>query len=161
MSKTLITFYSKTGNVRLLAKKAAQLLEADVEELVDLSKWTGIDGFVRRAHRAIVRGGTSLSATQYDPKNYEKILVFSPLWGPTVCPAIRTYLKQNKDFIQELNLVVLGAFSDGSGAKVEAESMGYRLNGFLALLDKGQTGKDTGELQGENLTKLTEFIERL
>ena len=161
MSKTLIVYYSKSGNVRLLANKASQLLEADVEELIDNTKWTGIDGFFRRAHRAMVKGETKLSDTKYSPKDYEKILVLSPLWGPTVCPAIRTYLKRYKDSINELNLVVLGAFSNGSGAKEEAESIGYTLNSFMALLDKGQTGKKTGELQSENLTKLTDFIAQL
>jgi len=159
MSKNLIVYYSKTGNVRLLAQTAAQLLDADVEELIDKSKWTGVDGFVRRAHRAMVKGDTALNPTRYAPNNYEQILVFSPLWGPTVCPAVRTYLKQQKDLIDELNLVVLGAFSDGSGAKKEAEDMGFRLNSFLALLDKGQMGKETGELQGKNLIKLKEFVE--
>lgn len=159
MSKTLIVFYSLTGNVKLLAKAAAQLIEADIEELVDNSKWTGPDGFIRRARRASKRGDTTLGATKYDPKDYEKNLVLSPLWGPTICPAIRTYLKQQKDSINELSLVVLGGWSDSSGAKEEVASMGFKLNGVLGLLDKGQTGKETGKLQGENLTKLKEFID--
>ena len=162
MGKTLIVYYSKTGNVRLLATKAAQLVEAaDVEDLVDQSKWTGFDGFIRRAHHAVVRGDTKLKDVRFDPKNYERVIVFSPLWGPTVCPAIRTYLKRYKDVISALNLVVLGAFSDGSGARMETEGMGFTINGFLALLDKGQTGKETGELQGDNLTKLIGFIETI
>ena len=161
MNKTLIVFYSKTGNVKLLALKASQLLEADVEALVDQTKWTGFDGFIRRAHRAVIKGETKLGAMQYDPNNYEKVLIFSPLWGPTICPAIRTYLNQYIPTDKEISLVVLGAFSDGSGAKEEAEKMGYKLGGFLALLDKGQTGKENGELQGENSVKLKEFIEGL
>ena len=161
MSNILVVFFSKTGNVRLLANKAVQLLDADVEELIDKSKWTGIDGFFRRARRAMVRGGTTLSDTRYDATDYDKLLVFSPLWGPTICPAVRTYLSQNKANIRELSLVVLGRFSDGSGAKEEVEGMGYALSHFMALLDKGQTGKETGELQGDNLIKLTEFIARI
>jgi flavodoxin len=160
MSKVLIVYYSKTGNVRLLAKKAAQLLNADVEELIDKTEWTGIDGFFRRAHRAIIRGYTTLEATKYNPKSYEKILVLSPLWGPTIAPAVRTYLKQNKESISALSLIVLGMYSNSSEAKKEVESKGFKLNGVLGLLDKGQTGKETGELQGENLTKLKEFVER-
>ena len=161
MSNALVIYFSKTGNVKLLANKAVQLLSADVEELIDKSKWTGIDGFVRRAHRAMVKGDTILNDTKYNANDYDTVLVFSPLWGPTVCPAVRTYLKQNKNNISKLNLVVLGGFSDGSGAKEEIESMGFSLNSFMALLDKGQTGKETGELQGDNLAKLTEFITRL
>ncbi|MBE5986305.1 hypothetical protein BXY41_106168 [Lacrimispora xylanisolvens] len=161
MSKTLIVFYSRTGNVRLLAQKAAQLLSADVEELKDHSEWSGSIGFVRRFHRALIKGDTTLSATTYDPKSYNKILVFTPNWGPALAPAVRTYLKQNKDSIPELSLVVLGAFSDASGAKEEVAAMGFKLNNVLGLLDKGQTGKETGELQGENLTKLQEFIESI
>ncbi len=161
MSKTLIIFYSRTGNVKLLAQKAAQLLSADVEELNDNSKWSGIVGGARRFQRALTKGDTTLSATKYDPKEYNKILVFTPNWGPALAPAVRTYLKQNKDAISELSLVVLGAFSDASGAKEEVAAMGFKLNNVLGLLDKGQTGKETGELQGENLTKLQEFIKSI
>ena len=70
-------------------------------------------------------------------------------------------MKQNKDSIPELSLVVLGAFSDASGAREEVAAMGFKLNNVLGLLDKGQTGKETGELQGENLIKLQEFIESI
>lgn len=62
---------------------------------------------------------------------------------------------------KRLSLVVLGAFSDASGAKEEVAAMSFKLNNVLGLLDKGQTGKETGELQGENLTKLQEFIESI
>lgn len=62
---------------------------------------------------------------------------------------------------KRLSLVVLGAFSDASGAKEEVAAMSFKLNNVLGLLYKGQTGKETGELQGENLTKLQEFIESI
>jgi flavodoxin len=159
MSSVLVVFFSKTGNVKLLAKKAVEMLGADEEELVDQTKWTNIDGFFRRARRSIIKGDTVLDAARYDPEDYEKIVLFSPYWGPNICPAIRTYLKQNKDSIREFSLVMLGAFTTDPGkVRNEVESMGFKLNGLLSLLDKGQTGKETGELQGENLSKLTEFV---
>ncbi len=160
MRKVLIVFYSKTGNVRLLVQKAAQLLDADIEELIDQSKWTGVDGFFRRAHRSIVKGDTTLSVTRYNPKDYEKILVFSPLWAATIAPAVRTYLKQNADSIHELSLVALGGFSDSSGAEKEVEGMGFKLKGVLGLLDSGQRGQDINTFEGDNVVKLEEFIKR-
>ena len=162
MGKALVVYYSMTGNVKLLAKKAAVLLGADLEELIDQSKWTGMNGFFRRAHRAIIKGVTTLNTTKYNPKDYEQVLVFSPHWGQYVCPAVRTYLKQNKDSLQELSLVMLGSFTkNAEGAKKEIESLGFRLTSVLNLLDKGQTWTKTGELQGENLTKLIDFIDKI
>ena len=162
MNSVLVVYFSKTGNVKLLAKKTAEMLGADIEELIDQSKWTNIDGFFRRARRSIIKGDTVLDAVKYNPKDYEKILVLSPYWGSNICPAIRTYLKQNKDYIRELSLVMLGAFTTDPGkVKKEVESMGFKLNGLLSLLDKGQTGKETGELQGDNLFKLSEFVEQI
>ena len=162
MNTVLVVYFSKTGNVKLLARKAVELLNADVEELIDNTKWTGADGFFRRARRSINKGDTVIDPVKYNPKDYEKILVFSPYWGPNICPAVRTYLKQNKDFIQELSFVMLGAFTTDSGkVKTEVESMGFKLNSLLSLLDKGQSGKGTGELQGENLLRLREFVEQI
>ena len=162
MNTVLVVYFSKTGNVRLLANKAVEMLSADTEELIDQSKWTSIDGFFRRAHRSIIKGDTTLNSVKYNPNDYEKILVFSPYWGPNICPAVRTYLKQNKDSIRELNLVMLGAFTTDPGkVKNEIESMGFKLNGLLSLLDKGQSGKETGELKGDNLLLLSEFVEQI
>ncbi len=61
MKSTLVVFYSKTGHVKQLAQKTAELLDADMEELIDHTKWTGIDGFFRRASRATGRGMTEIS----------------------------------------------------------------------------------------------------
>jgi hypothetical protein len=153
VSKTLIIFYSKTGHVKLLAQKAAELLDADMEELIDHSRWTGIDGFFRRARRAIKRGTTELDATRYDPKNYNKIVVLSPIWASTITPAVRTYLKDHNTSIRELSLIVMGGFTDDpSISKEEVDSMGFKLNGILGLLEKNKS---------DNLIKLKEFIEKI
>lgn len=155
MKKALVVFYSRTGKVRQIASKAAEFLEADLEELVDHSKWTGPDGFFRSVKAARAKGGTTLSAPRFDPKDYEKVFVFSPVWVETIAPAIRTYLRQHKDSLSELNLIVIGKFSNTSGSVKEVtEDMGFKLKRALGLLDKGWKHLD------ENIPRLKELTER-
>lgn len=156
--KTLVVFYSMTGLVKQLALKTAELLNADVEELIDHSKWTGTVGFLNRASRAIMKGTTKISPTKYNPRDYDRIVMVSPIWAATIAPAPRTYLKENQSAIRELSLIVLGGFSDSSGSRKEAESMGFKLNGILGLLTENYRSKDAKQSLGNYLPKLEEFI---
>ena len=44
--KTLVVYYSLTGNTRLIAEAAARELGAEIEELRELKRRAGIKGFV-------------------------------------------------------------------------------------------------------------------
>jgi flavodoxin len=159
--KTLVVFYSMTGVVKQLAVKTAELLNADVEELIDHAKWTGAGGFLNRASRAVMKGTTKISPIKHNPKDYDRIVLVSPIWAATIAPAPRTYLKENQAAIRELSLIVLGRSSDSSGSKKEVEGMGFKLNGILGLLTENDRSKDAKESLGNYLPKLNEFVSRI
>lgn len=93
--KTLIVYYSRTGNARFVAETIAVEMGADVEEIIDQKKRSGILGFIRGGSDARSGKGTEIAPTQKSPADYDLIIFGSPIWASNPTPAITTYLRKN------------------------------------------------------------------
>jgi flavodoxin len=93
--KTLIVYYSRTGNARFVAETMATEMGADVEEIIDQRKRSGILGFLRGGSDARNGKETEIAPTKKAPADYDLIIVGSPIWASRPTPAITTYLKKN------------------------------------------------------------------
>jgi flavodoxin len=91
--RSLVVFYSRTGNSKFVAEKVASELNADTEEIVDLKKRRGWLGFIRAEYDATRGKETNIEKKQKSPKDYDLIVVGTPVWNSRLTPAIRTYLK--------------------------------------------------------------------
>ncbi|ASJ11291.1 flavodoxin [Thermococcus sp. P6] len=98
--KILVVFYSRTGNTRKAAKIMAEVLNADVDEVIDKKNRRGILGFLRAGYDA-TRGKTTEIEFQRDPSDYDLVVIGSPTWNSRVTPAIRTYLMKNGEKIKK------------------------------------------------------------
>ena len=95
--QSLVVYYSRTGNAKFVAEKIAAELKADTEEVIDLKNRRGWFGFIRGGYDATRNKETKIEKTQKLPKDYDLIVVGTPVWNSRVTPAIRTYLK-GQDF---------------------------------------------------------------
>ncbi len=93
--KSLVVFYSRTGNACFVAQTIAAQVNADVEEVIDLKKRAGVLGFLSGGRDA--RGGkeTEIAPTQRSPADYDLVIIGTPIWAGSPTPAIATYLKKN------------------------------------------------------------------
>ena len=73
MRKTLVVYYSKTGNTRTVAQAIAGKLSCDLDEITE--------------------GG----AAQRDPSAYDLVVVGTPVNGFNTSIPIQGYLKENRD----------------------------------------------------------------
>ena len=76
--KTLVVYYSRTGNTKKIAEEIAQKLGADTEELIDQKNLTEIDTLIK------------------NPDDYDVVIIGTPIWAGGITPAIRTYLSIHK-----------------------------------------------------------------
>lgn len=90
--KTLVVYYSRTGNTRRVARRIAEDLDADREQIEDTKNRDGIMGFLKGGKDSLFRNQTELGELTKDPGDYDLVLVGTPVWAGTVCPAIRTWL---------------------------------------------------------------------
>jgi flavodoxin len=93
--KTLIVYYTRTGNARFVAETIAATIGADVEEVVDLKKRSGSLGFLSGGKDATQGKETQIGETKRSPKDYELIILGTPVWASAPTPAIRTYINHN------------------------------------------------------------------
>ena len=93
--KTLVVYYSRTGNTKFVAEKVTSELKADIEEVVDLKKRNGRFGFLKAGYDATRGNETKIGETQKLLGEYDLIVIGTPVWNSRPASAIRTYLKRN------------------------------------------------------------------
>jgi flavodoxin len=94
--KTLILYYSKTGNTRAACESLQKALDADLTEIKDLnnrhSRWGGITGMLI----TLLGWHTDIEPEYIDMNPYSRIIVASPIWAARFTPAIRTFVETNR-----------------------------------------------------------------
>ncbi len=93
--KSLIVFYTRTGNARFVAETIAAQIGADIEEVIDLKKRSGVLGYLRGGGDARRGKETDIGTTKRSPSDYDLIIIGTPIWAGRPTPAITTYLKKN------------------------------------------------------------------
>lgn len=96
-NKTLIVYFSYTGNTKKIAEKIKEYLKCDILELQTIKPYS-------TDYQTVVdeeQNNESLSKTpkikdiNINLNNYDVIILGTPVWWYTIAPAIRTFLKQN------------------------------------------------------------------
>ena len=93
--KSLIVYYSRTGNARYVAQTISSQIGAEIEEVIDLKKRGGVLGFLSGGKDARNGKETEISPSTKSPADYDLIVVGTPIWAGKPTPAIVTYLKKN------------------------------------------------------------------
>jgi flavodoxin len=93
--KSLVVYYTRSGNSRFVAQTIAAEVGADVEEIVDLKKRSGVFGYLSGGSDARRGKETEIAPTTKSPADYDLIIFGSPIWAGRPAPAITTYLKKN------------------------------------------------------------------
>lgn len=95
--KRLVVFYSRSGVTKKIAQKISKRLKADIEEIIDLKDRSGAIGYLKAGRDATLKKLTKIKSTKKSPKNYDIVIIGTPVWAWTISPAIRTYIETNKD----------------------------------------------------------------
>jgi flavodoxin len=90
--KSLVVYYSRTGNAKYVAETVAAELGSDIEEVVDLKKRDGKLGWMSAGREASAGKCAQIAPTKKDPKDYDLIIIGTPVWAWSPSCAIRTYL---------------------------------------------------------------------
>jgi flavodoxin len=91
--KTLVVYYSKSGNTRRVAEEIARALGGEAEELIEIgAKRTGILGFLFAGRDGMRGRASQIEAPRKRPTDYDVLFIGSPVWGGNVVPAVRSYM---------------------------------------------------------------------
>jgi flavodoxin len=93
--KTLVIYYTRTGNAKFIAETIAAELGADIEEVIDLKNRQGRLNYLPAGRDAMQGKETEIAQTKRTPTDYDLIIIGQPVWAGSPTPAIRTYLNKN------------------------------------------------------------------
>ena len=93
--KSLVVYYTRTGNARFVAETIAAEIGSDVEEVVDMKKRSGVLGYLSGGKDARQGKETQIAPSKKSPADYDLIIVGTPIWAARPTPAVTTYLKKN------------------------------------------------------------------
>jgi len=146
--RSLVVFYSRTGTTKKVAEAVAAKLDCDIEEIIDTRSKRGLLGFLRSGLEATLKKLTTIEGIKNDPASYDVVIIGTPVWNGTMSSAIRTYLSQHKEDLQNVAFFCTQG-SSGDNAFKEMESLcGKKPLALLRLTSKEvEKGEDTGKIE--------------
>ncbi len=90
--KSLVVYYSRTGNAKFVAETIAAEMGSDIEEIVDLKNRQGKLGWMSAGRDATGGKDTKIAPTTKAPADYDLVIVGTPIWAWRPSAAIRTYM---------------------------------------------------------------------
>ena len=93
--KTLVIYYSRSGNTRMVARRIADALGAQIEELTDLVDRKGILGYLRSGREAFLGRRVKLNTIANDLSSYDLVIIGTPVWNASLSSPIRTFLQDH------------------------------------------------------------------
>jgi len=91
-NKTVILYYSRTGDTRVVAGAIRDALDGDLQEIKDLKDRSGLKGFWQGMKDVTDKVKAEIKPETLDLDAYDLIVICSPVWGMQFTPAITTFM---------------------------------------------------------------------
>ena len=104
--KTLVVYYSVSGNVKKAAESYAQRYGGDLLELKCLTSYRGIIGGLRGVISVIAKSNPVNEPITVDLENYDKVVVCGAVWGGSIASPVRTFLLEYGDRLKEVEYII-------------------------------------------------------
>lgn len=150
--KTLIVFFSLTGNTRKIAQAISDELNGTLEEIQDTRNRNGIAGYLLSIMEAIFKKRSKIQEVKHDPSAYDLVIIGTPVWAFNISSPVRTYLEQKK---KSINAAAFFVTCTASGGKKVLQDMtnlyGKKASALLEI-------KEEDIKSGKYLEKVKQFM---
>jgi flavodoxin len=120
--KTLVVYYSLTGNTKYLAGLLKQKFKADVEELFGPYK-NKLNAYTSGCKDVIFKKLIEIGEQKKNPENYNLICIATPVWAFNLTAPVRSYMvKHSKQLAGKK--VMLFCTNEGTEGKTLKEMEG-------------------------------------
>lgn len=109
--KTLVVYFSWSGNTKRIADKIAAQTGADITRIETVVPYTGSQSEVSSQGKKEVDAGykPEIKPLAYNPADYERIVIGTPTWWYTMAPAVLTFFSQTNLSGKEVVLFMTNA----------------------------------------------------
>jgi len=163
MGKTLILYYSRTGNTKMCCEALQKELGADLLEIKDLKNRAGGWGFFTGALGSMFNVHTNIDPLNPDLSSYKNIIIASPIWTGTLSTAIRTLIDKNRfDNKQVVMFTTTNAAEKEKyieKSKARAANNGAQVVGYYQVVVKREVeGKKVDKPKQEIIEDTLKFV---
>lgn len=152
--KNLIVYYSRTGNAEVIATSLKKELDCDCEMIIDNVNRKGIIGYIKSGYEASKKKCPPIAGLKHDIKEYNSVIIVTPIWAGTMVSPMRTFIKDNIKNIKNLSIIVTSAGDDCRIAKDLIESFKREIK-TLKIIPQRKVKN------GEYKIELTKFIKEM
>jgi flavodoxin len=155
--KTLVVYYSNEGNTEAAAMRIAKELSADVVRLIPEKEIPekGIRKFFLGGMKATFGWGTKLKKYDLKMDEYGQVILGTPVWASSPCPAVNRFLKDIRDTGKITSVFTCSASGDNEKCVKILKRKIPGLKQHVSLYDR-----KFPEHAGENDSGLKGFIEK-
>lgn len=111
MTSSIVVYYTRTGNTRVLARCIADVTGAELEELRPASYRRGLRGWISAVSEAVTGRLPRLLQPPEDIGHYDIVYIGGPIWMGRYAPAVRAYARR---FLPEARRVAFFATQGGT-----------------------------------------------
>jgi flavodoxin len=130
--KTLIVYYSRTGNTKIACEVLQKELNCDIVEIKDLKNREGGWGFFTAALGSMFNTHTKIDPEHIDLAPYGAVIIGSPVWAGRPAAAIRTFIAQNRFGDKKVVMFTTTNVFENKGSQSRTENMVVRSGGRVA-----------------------------
>jgi len=110
--RILVVYFSRSGSTARVASYLADELGADLDAIEEPRSRAGIGGYVRSAFEAVAKGLPTIH-TRRDPRDYDLVVLGTPVWGGTMASPVRSYIHEHSESLAKTAFFVVMGGSGG------------------------------------------------
>ncbi len=107
--KSAVLYYSRTGNIKKVASKMAEIIKGDLKEIICLENTSGLFGFIKCGFQASTKKEARIAQIFDELKDYDLVIVCSPIWAGNMSSPVRAFLNKYGSSIQNVAFLVMHA----------------------------------------------------
>ena len=119
--KTLVVYYSRSGNTELVARRRAEETGADVLWLDTVDDFYGMNGFVNALKATFRKKPMLLFPYDTDVSSYDKVIICTPVWGGSISLPMLEFCRRERHNIMAADYVFVHAMPKFDAEKAAAE----------------------------------------
>jgi menaquinone-dependent protoporphyrinogen IX oxidase len=99
--KTLIVYFTRTGNTKKIVDELQAGLAADAEEIKEKGSRRGLLGWLKSGRQGASKADVEIQPLDADPKDYGLVVLASPVWAGNVSAPMRAFIKSHRDSLPD------------------------------------------------------------
>ena len=121
--KTLIVYFTRTGNTKKIVDKLQTELTADVEKINEEVSRHGPLGWLKSGRQGASRADVEIHPLEADPSSYELVVMAGPVWAGNASAPMRAFIKKYRDSLPETAVFLTHDSPDVTDAFTDVEEL--------------------------------------